>query len=60
MPEKPSWQDIERDRDMPVKLPVDPEQALRGLLAVDPESDEADAEGKSSDEGEQGRGSEHG
>jgi len=37
MTEKPTWQNIERDRDEPVKLPLDSEQALRGLLAVDPE-----------------------
>jgi hypothetical protein len=27
------------DRDEPVKLPLDPEEALRALLAVDPESE---------------------
>ena len=42
MPEKhPTWDEIERDRDEPVKLPVDPEAALRGLLAVDPEDEPA-------------------
>lgn len=30
--EKPTWEQIERDRDKPVKLPLDPEDALRGLL----------------------------
>lgn len=39
MPEKhPTWEEIERDRDEPVKLPLDPEMALRGFLAVHPES----------------------
>jgi len=33
------WEEIERNRDEPVKLPLDPETALRGLLAVGPESD---------------------
>jgi hypothetical protein len=36
---RPSWEQIERDRDEPVKLPLDPEAALRGLLAVNPDSD---------------------
>ncbi len=27
------------DRDEPVKLPLDPEDALRALLAVDPDAD---------------------
>jgi hypothetical protein len=48
MPEKhPTWDEIERDRDEPVKLPLDPEAALRGLLAVDPEpSDDRDAQAR--------------
>jgi hypothetical protein len=42
MPEKhPTWDEIERDRDTPVKLPLDPENALRGFLAVDPDSEPA-------------------
>jgi hypothetical protein len=44
MPEKPTWEQIEQDRDKPVKLPVDPEQALRGLLAVDPEDEPREPE----------------
>ena len=40
MPEKhPTWEEIERDRDEPVNLPLDPESALRGLLAVDPDAE---------------------
>lgn len=35
---RPTWEEIERDRDEPVSLPLDPEAALRGLLAVDPDS----------------------
>ena len=43
MPEKhPTWDEIERDRDEPVALPLDPEAALRGLLGVDPESQPAE------------------
>jgi hypothetical protein len=42
MPEKhPTWEEIERDRDEPVALPLDPEVALRGLLGVDPDSEPA-------------------
>jgi hypothetical protein len=42
---RPGWEEIERDRDEPVRLPLDPETALRGLLAVDPypEPDEPSA-----------------
>jgi hypothetical protein len=44
MPQKhPTWDEIERDRDEPVRLPLDPEAALRGLLAVDPEDEPAKA-----------------
>jgi hypothetical protein len=39
MSERPTWEQIEQDRDRPVKLPLDPEQALRGLLSVDPEDE---------------------
>jgi hypothetical protein len=47
MPEKrPTWEGIERDRDESVKLPLDPEAALRGLLAVDPDSESADPSGR--------------
>jgi hypothetical protein len=38
---RPTWEEIERDRDEPIKLPLDPETALRGFLAVDPESEPA-------------------
>jgi len=31
-----------QDRDERVKLPLDPEEALRALLSVDPDSDLAD------------------
>jgi hypothetical protein len=42
MPEKkPTWDEIQRDRDERVKLPLDPEKALRGLLEVDPEPEPA-------------------
>ena len=41
MAEKPTWGDIERDRDKPISLPLDPEDALRGLLAVEPDSEPA-------------------
>lgn len=44
--EKPTWQQIEQDRDEPVKLPVEPDEALRGLLAVDPEGEPADGENR--------------
>jgi hypothetical protein len=37
----PTWEEIERDRDAPVALPLDPETALRGFLAVDPDSEPA-------------------
>lgn len=37
MPAKPN-----PDRDEPVKLPLDPETALRALLAVDPDDEPAD------------------
>ena len=42
--ERPTWEDIERVRDEPVKLPIDPEAALRGLLAVDPEAKPAEGQ----------------
>lgn len=32
------------ERDEPVKLPLDPEEALRALLAVDPESEPEEEE----------------
>lgn len=32
----------ERDRDDPVSIPLDPEEALRGLLKTPPEPDEDD------------------
>jgi hypothetical protein len=41
---RPTWEEIERDRDEPVKLPLDPEAALRGFLAVDPESGPIDGQ----------------
>jgi hypothetical protein len=41
MAEKPTWEQIERDRDEPVALPLDPETALRGLLTVEPTDKEA-------------------
>jgi hypothetical protein len=34
------------DRDEPLKLPMDPEEALRALLEVDPDSPTANADGK--------------
>lgn len=55
MPEKPTWEQIEQDRDKPVKLPLDPEEAVRGLLAVDPEEEPAEPSG-SSDLPPRGRG----
>jgi hypothetical protein len=46
MAEKPTWEQIERDRDEPVKLPLDPDEALRGLLRVDPESEPIASDGR--------------
>jgi hypothetical protein len=40
--EKPSWEQIQRDRDEPVAIPLEPDEALNGLLKVDPESREAE------------------
>lgn len=40
MPEKkPTSDEIQRERDEPVAIPLDPEVALRALLNVDPESE---------------------
>jgi hypothetical protein len=44
---KPSWDEIQRDRDKRVELPLDPEKALKGLLEVDPESEPATARTRS-------------
>jgi len=42
MPDKkPTWDEIQRDRDERVELPLDPEKALKGLLEVDPEDEPA-------------------
>jgi hypothetical protein len=38
---KPTWDEIQRDRDKRVELPLDPSEALRGLLEVDPEDEPA-------------------
>lgn len=38
MAKKPTWEQIERDRDEPVELPLDPEVALGALLQVEPDS----------------------
>jgi hypothetical protein len=37
MTDKPDWEQIQRDRDERVALPLDEDEALRGLLAVEPE-----------------------
>lgn len=42
---RPTWEEIERDRDEPVKLPLDPETALQGLIAVDPDERRAGGAG---------------
>lgn len=40
MPEKkPTWKQIEKDRDEPVKLPLDPDQAVRALMETGPHPD---------------------
>jgi hypothetical protein len=39
--EKPTWGQIQRDRDERVTLPLDPDEALSGLMEVDPESEPA-------------------
>jgi len=48
---RPTWAEIERDRDEPVELPLDPDVALRALLKVEPElangSSTTDADGES-------------
>lgn len=36
MPEKPPK---DKDRDEPIRIPLDPEEALRGFLAVYPDSE---------------------
>jgi hypothetical protein len=52
MPDKhPTWEEIERDRDEAVNLPLDPETALRGLLAVSPDSEPAGKEGEPTEAG---------
>jgi hypothetical protein len=43
MAEKVDWKRIEKDRDEPITVPLDSEEALRGFLAVDSESEPADA-----------------
>lgn len=45
MPEKPTWEQIEQDRDKPEKLPLDPVEAMRALLKVDPDSEPRKSEG---------------
>jgi hypothetical protein len=47
--EKPTWEQIQRDRDERVALPLDPEEALKGLLQVDPDSPPADAPERSAE-----------
>jgi hypothetical protein len=47
----PTWDEIERDRDEPVRLPLDPKAALRGLLAVGPESEIVNASRRDVDAG---------
>ena len=49
MPGKPN-----PERDERVKLPLDPETALRALLAVNPGDEPADGDQADSDEHEQG------
>lgn len=40
---KPSHHPTSDERDERVKIPLDPEEALRGLLAVEPGADEPDS-----------------
>jgi hypothetical protein len=49
MPGKPN-----PDRDERVKIPLDPETALRALLAVDPDDEPADDEQDASDKDKRG------
>jgi hypothetical protein len=42
MADKPTWEQIERDRDEPVNIPLEADEALRALLKVDPESEPVD------------------
>lgn len=45
MTDKPTWKQIQEDRDKRVVLSLEPDEALRGLIEVDPDPDpEADAE----------------
>lgn len=49
MATKPTWEQIEQERDESLRLPLAPEVALRGLMAVDPDTGPANepAESKS-------------
>jgi hypothetical protein len=42
------------DRDVKVKIPLDPEEALRALLAVNPDDEPADEDQDGSDKQERG------
>jgi hypothetical protein len=44
MAEKPTWEQVERERDEPVNIPLEPADALRGLLHVDPASEPVEDE----------------
>jgi hypothetical protein len=39
MTDKPTWEQIQRERDERVALPLDEDEALSGLMQVDPKSE---------------------
>jgi hypothetical protein len=39
MTDKPTWEQVQRDRDKRVTLPLDLREALDGLLKVDPDAE---------------------
>ena len=41
---KPTWDEIQRDRDKRATIPLDPEKALSGLLEVDPDAEPAETD----------------
>ena len=47
MTDKLTWEQIQRERDERVALPLDEDEALRGLLEVDPDSEPEESESKS-------------